>query len=97
MNNIHLVFLYCFVFGMGISLLGGYVVKVLVERKDSGIGHIQLAFLIRLFLDLLAFVIIAYVYRTIPAYLGVALGLVSYKNILIFNVIKESWQRKRKE
>lgn len=96
-NNMHLVFLYCFLFGMGISLIGGYIVKLLVERKDGGVGQVQLAFLIRLFLDLLAFIIVTYVYRTTPAYLGLALGLVSYKNILIFNVIKESWQKKGKE
>lgn len=97
MSNMGSVFLFCFVFGLGISLVGGYVVKVLVEKKDGGVGHVQLAFLIRLFLDLLGFIVVTYVYRTIPAYLGLALGLVSYKNILIFNVIKESWQRKRKE
>lgn len=89
------VFLLCFAFGLIVSLLGGVILHLL--SRNRGLGSVQFGFFIRLILDFLAFLVVYLIYRTIPAYLGVALGLVSYKNILAFYAIKKSWQEKGRE
>ena len=56
-----------------------------------------MAFFCRFMIDVAAFSLIYQVYHSLPSLVGLALGLMSYKNVLVFRVIKESWQEKRKE
>ena len=88
-------FCLAFLFGVILSLLGGILVKVFADR--ASIGGVQVAFFCRFIIDVLAFCLVYNVYHSLPSLVGLALGLMSYKNVLVFRVIKESWQEKRKE
>lgn len=88
-------FCLAFLFGGIVSLFGGLLVKIFADW--ASIGGVQMAFFCRFILDVLAFCLVYNVYHSLPSLLGLALGLMSYKNILVFRVIRESWQEKRKE
>ena len=88
-------FCLAFLFGLILSLLGGLIVKVFSNR--ASIGSVQMAFFCRFIIDVLAFCLVYNVYHSLPSLVGLALGLMSYKNVLVFRDIRESWQEKRKE
>lgn len=95
MNEVIKFFIIFFLFGLSISFLGGLIVHFLT--RNGGTGQIQLAFFLRFVLDVLAFLGVYFTYPTTESYLGLAFGLVGYKNILVFKAVKESFKEKRKE
>jgi|GEM_PF-7027064 hypothetical protein len=95
MNPSLVSFCLVFLFGVTLSLLGGLIIKIFA--KKASIGGVQMAFLCRFMIDVAAFSLIYQVYHSLPSLVGLALGLMSYKNVLVFRVIKESWQEERKE
>lgn len=95
MSEAGLSFLGGLAIGIILSGLGGLIVHAL--RNFGSTAGLQLGFIIRLGLDILSFLVIYFVYNSAVAYIGLAIGLLSYKNSLFFKAFLASRREKGKE